>query len=62
MDEQTKKEKLKKEAEALKIKSKEENIKRHQKRLEYKKELYLEKLKAEKQTFDQVKKLKNEVI
>ncbi len=47
LDEQAKKDILKKEAEALKVLSKEENIKRHKKRLEYKKDLYLEKLKAE---------------
>lgn len=62
LEEAAKKDMLKKEAEALKVQSKEENIKRHKKRLEYKKELYLEKLKAEEQTFNEVRKLKNEVI
>lgn len=46
----------------LKEKSKEENVQRHQRKLEYKKELYLEKLKAEQQTFNEARKLKNDVI
>ena len=46
----------------LKEKSKEENVKRHQKKQDYKKELYMLKLKAEEQTFNEVRKLKHEVI
>lgn len=37
-------------------------MKRHQRRLEYKKELYLQKLKTEQQTFNEARKLKNDVI
>ncbi len=53
---------IKKVQQSLKEKSKEENVKRHQRRLEYKKELYLQKLKTEEQTFNEARKLKNDVI
>ena len=53
---------VKKEQQVLKEQAKEENVKRHQKRLEQKKELYLQRLKAEQQTFSETRKLKHEVI
>eukprot|EP00347_Sterkiella_histriomuscorum_P002584 403367581 len=62
LEEKEKKGSIKKEMMQLKELSKEENIKRHQRRVEYKKELYLQKLKAEQQTFNEARKLKNDVI
>lgn len=53
---------MKKEQQTLKEQSKEDNVIRHKRRLEYKKELYLERLKAEEQTFNETRKLKNDVI
>lgn len=47
MEDKAKRMALKKEMQALKELSKEENVQRHQRRLEYKKELYLQRLKAE---------------
>ena len=46
----------------LKERSKEENVKRYQRQLDYKKELYLQKLKQEQLTFNEARKLKSQVI
>ena len=53
---------MRKEQLLLKEQAKEENIKRHQRKLEYKKDLYLVKIKSEEQTFNETRKLKHEVI
>ena len=52
----------KKEEQILKEKAKEENILRHQRKKDYKKELYMSKLKFEEQTFKEMRKLKTQVI
>ncbi|CDW82719.1 UNKNOWN [Stylonychia lemnae] len=62
LEEKEKRMELKKEMQQLKEQSKEENVKRHQRRLEYKKELYLQRLQSEQQTFNEARKLKNDVI
>ena len=61
-EELERKQRLRKEQEALKERAKEENVQRHQRRLAYKKELFLQRLSAEKLTFDAARRLKHEVI
>ena len=46
----------------MKERSKLENIERYHRTLEYKKDLYLQKLKARQQTHEEMKKLKREII
>ena len=46
----------------LKIKIKEENIKRFQKKKDYNKELYLEKIKWEAENFNEMKKFKQNLV